>query len=557
MSRHHSLLKCLTSACFSAALIYFSSSSLAIEPRKLQQYDEGPASVGVVEHSPFLGISSEMSLWENGVVRLAYNHSGARSDITSEEIIGKLQQAFKILEGIADLDLQYVGESTASPLNFSDNVVTIGWEALGGSTIARAGPAGSVSFSTITRLGYFPNVDGSFQFNSLREGSYEVGVMVHEMMHLLGLGHSENPISIMTPLVTRYASPQADDIAALQAMYGPPDELVVPNQTVELNASPSTGTFSINESDSGLVVRRTSSSSITSFGSVDASFNARDEIFLRVNYQGASVGDTVQIYLTDPNGFVSLDSTQTLGFNSRIQFFFVEFAEAITPLSGQWRLQLGVENNPALDLTFTVEVRAIDYNQTPTATLSSNTQGNGLYNFTLTATDPDGDNLSFDWHIPGEGRLLNRSTSLSTNVTASTPVRMFATVKDDGAKKDGASSGIGFGALLSQYLLTPGAANVATYFAQEQILHIPSINVNGQTFVLNLKLTKLTGAQFKLVDFYPITSSLQASASIDLSTLVMTVPRLILQSGGANSELGSVTFDFVQGANPIKFAPRL
>lgn len=554
----HKLFRSL--AALSLFAISLIQQTLAVEPKQLEQYDEGPVAHDTVKHSPFLGISSELNLWENGVVRLAYNHSGARSDVTAQEIIGKLQEAFRIMENIADLDFQFLGETTASPLDFSDNIVTIGWEEIGGNTIARAGPAGSASFSTIRRLGYFPNVDGSFQFNSLRTGSYDVAVMIHEMMHLLGLGHSDNPVSIMTPLVTRYASPQADDIAALQAMYGPPDTLVVPNQAVQLNSAPRAG-FSIDESDSGLVVRRasaTSADSITRFSSVDANFASRDEVFLRLNYRGGAAGDTVQIYLTDPNGFVSLDSSQALGFSSRIQFFFVEFAEAITPIPGQWRVQVGIGESPAMDFTFTVDPRAIDYNQTPTAVLSSSSQGNGLYDLALTASDPEGDNLIIDWHIPGQGRLLNQAASLSTLTASTTPARMFAAVRDDGVKKDGASSGIGFGALLSQYLLTPGANNVATYYAQEQILHIPSIGINGQNFVLNLKLTELPGAQFKLVDFYPVTNSVSAaSASIDLSSLVMTVPRLILQSGGVNSELGAVTFDFVQGAAPIKFAPRL
>ncbi|MFK7863175.1 MAG: matrixin family metalloprotease [Pseudohongiellaceae bacterium] len=561
MSRFRQTLNAFRSSLIGLIGFTFAFPLTAIEPKNLTQYDLGAVSHNADRYSPFLGISTELSLWENGVVKLAYNHSGARADISAAEIIEKLQQAFTILENVADLDLQFLGESTAAPLDFSDNIVTIGWEAFGGSAIAKAGPAGSASFSTITRLGYFPNVDGSFQFNSLRDGSYDVNVMVHEMMHLLGLGHSENPVSIMTPIVTRYGSPQADDIAALQAMYGPPDNLVISNQTVELTAQARAG-FVVNESDSGLVVRRASSSNnnsnaITGFENIDASFAARDEIFLRLNYQGGVIGDTVQVYLTDPNGFISLDSSQSIRFNSRIEFYFLEFAETITPIAGEWRVQVGIAGSPTLDFTFNVEPRAKDYNQTPTATLSSSGSGNGLFNFTVAASDPEGDTLTFDWFIPGEGRLLNRGASLATNVAASTPARMFVSVKDNGIKKDGASSGIGFGALQSQYLLTPGAANVATYFAQEQVLHIPTISVNGQSFVLNLKLTKLAGAQFKLIDFYPTTSTESPSASIDLSTLVMTVPRLILQSAGVNSELGSITFDFVQGATPIKFAPRL
>lgn len=531
----------------------------AIEPNQVLQYDLGGADHNVDHFSPFLGISKELSLWENGTVKLAYNHSGARAGVNAEEIITKLQTAFQTMENLADLDFQFLGESQASPMNFSDGVVTIGWEQIGGNAIARAGPSGSASFSTIRRLGYLPNTDGSFQFNSLHSGDYAVAVMIHEMMHLLGLGHSDNPVSIMTTSVTRYDSPQADDIAALQAMYGPPDTLVVQRISVDLNSEPQSS-FALNESDSGLMVSNAGSSEINTIPSgvpIDSSFASKDEIFLRLNYSGATPGDPLQIYLTDPNGFTSLDSSYALRFDRRIEFFFIAFAEVLTSIAGEWKMQVGLGGSLIKELTFTVAEQDINFNQGPTATLSSANQGNGLTNFVLTANDPDGDNLTIDWHIPGEGILSNRAATLNTTVPATTPAKMYAAIRDDGIKKDGANSGSGFGALVSQYLVSPASANVPTYFAQEEILHIPTLLVNGQNFTLNLKLTALAGAQFKLVDFYPVANNTAASAAINLSTLELSLPRIILQNNGTNTELGRVTFDFVVGSAPIKFSPRI
>lgn len=533
----------------------FSTQLAAVEPNQLQHYDLGAVKHTVVEHSPFLGISSELSLWENGKVKLAYNHSGARADVSADEIIAKLKIAFQTLENIAGLDLEFLGESSAGQLNFSDGIVTIGWEQISGSSIARAGPSGSASFSTITRLGYLPNTDGSFQFNSLHTGEYSIGTMIHEMMHLLGLGHSDNPVSIMTPVVTRYNSPQADDIAALQAMYGPPDTLLVPNISIEVGAASQPG-FSIDDSDSGLVVRKAGQSDILDFESIDLNFANRDEIFLKLDYSGAVVNTPLQVYLTDPNGFTSLDSSYFLGFDRRTEFFFLAFAEALTPISGQWKLQVSLAGSLIKELTFNVAEKPIDFNKGPAATLSTLSQGNGLFNFNLTASDPDGDNLTIDWHIPGEGVLSNRAATLNTSVPVTTPAKMFAAIRDDGIKKDGSSSGIGFGALVSQYLVTPASPNVPTYFALEQILHIPTLSVGGQNFALNLKLTALAGSQFKLVDLYPVASG-TASASINLATLEMSLPRLILQINGVNTELANITFDFVVGSAPVKFAPRI
>jgi hypothetical protein len=372
------------------------------------------------------------------------------------------------------------------------------------------------------------------------------------------LGNSDNPISLMTPMVSRYNSPQADDIAALQAMYGPPDTQVIPNITIELSGAAQPG-FIIDESNSGLVVRRAStdgSNDIFSFGEIDSSFASRDEIFLKIDYSGAVAGSPLEVYLTDPNGFTNLDSSFVLGFTNRIQFFFLDFAEAITPIAGQWKLQVGLAGSLIKELTFNVAERLVDFNKGPTATLSTLSQGNGLFNFNLTASDPDGDNLTIDWHIPGEGVLSNRAATLNTSVPVTTPAKMFAAVRDDGIKKDGTSSGSGFGALVSQYLATPASPNVPTYFALEQILHIPSLSVGGQNFALNLKLTALAGSQFKLVDLYPVANG-TASASINLATLEMSVPRLILQINGVNTELTNITFDFVAGSAPVKFSPRI
>ncbi|MFT4814443.1 MAG: hypothetical protein ACI9WR_001757 [Paracoccaceae bacterium] len=117
------------------------------------------------------------ALWENGVVRLAYNHSGARSDISADEIITKRQTTFQTMENLAGLDFQFLGESSAEPLDFNDGIVTIGWEPITDNFIARAGPSGFGSFSTIRRLGYIPNTDGSFQFNRFHTGEYSVTTM--------------------------------------------------------------------------------------------------------------------------------------------------------------------------------------------------------------------------------------------------------------------------------------------------------------------------------------------------------------------------------------------
>lgn len=534
-----------------------SFSSLAIEPKPPQKYDDGIAGQSS-DASPFLGFSDEITLWEDGIVRLTYNHAGARSDIVAEEIIADLQRAFTIIENIADIDFQFLGTSSADPFEFNDDIVTIGWQQIGGNTIARAGPASSAFNSTITRLGYLPAVDGSFVFNTLHDSDYEIGTMVHELMHLLGIGHSDTAISIMTPLTSRYNLPQADDIAVLQAMYGPPDVFSVEATSFSLGSGGTPG-FSLDLSDSGLFVRSANASdpnALTPFQSVNNTFSSGDTFFLRLSYTGAQTNEPVQVFITDPNGFTSAENEITLSFANGSSTSSIGFASEFLALEGDWTVSIGVRGNLATQFGFSVGAELDSSNKNPTAALTATPTSNGQYSLSINASDPEGDAITIDWHIPGEGRFLNNGPTFNTSVSVSTPIRAFAAVRDNGIKKDGSSSGDGFGALLSQHLVTPAQDNIPTYFVQEQFLHIPSLLINGQSFGVNFELTALTGAQFKLLDIFASSNS-QATSTIDLSTAVLTIPRIIILDNGATSEFQNLQFDLVPGSNPIKFALRL
>ena len=539
-----------------AFLASFSQSLIAVEPNSFLNYDDGMVIHGTAA-SPFLGSGPSITLWEKGVVKIAYNHANARSDVSATQIMSDLQKAFAILEGVADLDFQFLGESSADPMDFNDDIVVVGWEQIGGSTIARAGPASAGFASTVKRLGYLPAVDGSFTFNSLHQSGYEVATMIHELMHLVGVGHSDTPVSIMTPAVSRYDLPQADDIAVLQAMYGPPDEFKLAQPAVTLAETTSSG-INIDVPDSGLKVRPANAADANTLNDVsliDSSFSDQDELFYRLSYSGAAVGETVEIFVTDPNGYTNLSRTSTLEFSSRITFLFVGFAKEITPIAGDWTIDIGVSGGLVQRLILPVAAGLDSSNKNPIAALVASPLSGSQFNLTVNAQDPEGDALNFAWHIPGEGEFLNSNSSITTSLPITNPVRALAAIRDSGVKRDGSSSGNGFGALLSQYLATPAQDNVPTYFGEEEILHIPSILIGGSSFTVNLKLTKLAGIQFKFIEFFPAQTQ-NATASIDLTTGVLTIPRVIVRAGGVDSEFSNLSFDLVGNANPIRFTLR-
>lgn len=542
----------LATAVFSS----FSPSLFAVEPNSFLYYDDGMV-VHTTEASPYLGSGSAITLWEKGVVKIAYNHSGARSDIDAQQIMSDLQRAFAILEGVAELDFQFLGESSADPKDFDDNVVVVGWEQIGGSTIARAGPASAGFFSTVQRLGYLPAVDGSFTFNSLHDSDYTLSTMIHELMHLLGVGHSDTPVSIMTPAVSRYDLPQADDIAVLQAMYGPPDEFKLEQTGVTLSDSTSSS-INVDLADSGLRVRPANASNPDTLSEVlriDSSFTDEDELFYRLSYAGATVGETVEIFVTDPNGNTNLSRTSTLQFTNRITFLFVGFAKEITPIAGDWTIDIGVNGGLIQRLVIPVDEGLDSSNQNPVASLVATPLDGGRFSLTANAQDPEGDALNFAWHIPGEGEFLNSNATFLTSSAITGPIRVLSAIRDAGVKRDGASSGNGFGALLSQYLVIPAEDNIPTYFGEEEILHIPSVLIEGVSFAINFKLTRLAGIQFKFIELLPAQTQ-GASSSIDLTTGILTIPRLIVRAGGVDSDFTNLSLQLVGSANPIRFALR-
>ena len=103
----------------------FSQTLFAVKLDSLLHYDDGMV-VHTSEAAPFLGSGTAITLWEKGIIKIAYNHAGARSDISAAQIITDLQKAFTILEGVAELDFQFLCESNASPMNLNDDIVVVG-----------------------------------------------------------------------------------------------------------------------------------------------------------------------------------------------------------------------------------------------------------------------------------------------------------------------------------------------------------------------------------------------------------------------------------------------
>ena len=166
--------------------------------------------------------------WTNGVVRWRYNDSGRNASVigasTAAETIATLQAAQAKWTAACNVQFIYEGTTTAvpTPLNMSggnlDNISTVGWTALPGSTTGVAG----IAYSGSPPL---PIVEGDIAYTNVFSHNLSVTAL-HETGHLLGIDHSDFQNVVMSgPPLTNYVSLstlQPDDIAACVFLYGAP-----------------------------------------------------------------------------------------------------------------------------------------------------------------------------------------------------------------------------------------------------------------------------------------------------------------------------------------------
>lgn len=507
--------------------------------------------------SEFVGGSPSFGRFPDGVVRMSYNHAGAPADTSIAEVEAVLRKSFATIEGIADIKFDYSGVSADPEADAANNRVVIAWFTREGNTLATAGPATSLDPDAFIRLGYFPYVSGSLDFNS-NFGDPTVSTTVHELIHLLGLAHSDNPVSIMRPEDSRFNEPQADDIAALQAMYGPPDILTVPNLAITLDTAPVSGGLVVNTAASQFLlgaVSGTDGFTEAPVTTIAAGAVSESIVTFQLAHSGTVSDPALAVYLTDPNGHTNLLTNSSLDLAGGNTFISIESYEILAAIAGDWVVTVGNGGRQIGRFTLPVDVIASPDNKNPVAALTKTSIGNNQFNLALTASDPDGDALKFSWNIPGQGEISDAAATLNVTATSPNPVIAFAQVQDAGIKRtnEGPET-TGFGALFSRYIVLPAEENTPTYYAQEKILHIPTLNAGGLIITANFKLTALPGVVFKLVEFDPLSSFTgTAGASVDLSTGVLNMPSIIVSDNGATSAIPNVTLRLDSTSQPIKF----
>jgi hypothetical protein len=374
--------------------------------------------------SALLGISSTFGRWTS-TINLVYDPDGAPARFAdSSKVVGLINEAIGQWELVSGVNFVMTGVDASAPDDDfpgakADGLIRIFWGDAGGAA-GRAGP----NFGPYdTALGYYPYEDGDLELNqddSIWDSDFElVNVLVHEMGHVLGLGHSENPGSIMYADPYNFlAYPREDDIRAVQVLYGAPAVPLDPAKLVsdwvykppaESPASVTQYLFKANQFvDKNAFISAGGGNPITS---LDAS--ASDSNFVRLNTGGlgnfnnsADINIAATLIAVDPSGYVytKRDWQLTCDAGKACGGGFFSFAETavIKTIPGTWVIYVVDEaaNHLLLSLSLLVDTTT-SYNKAPTGSVSVTAAGQTSATFTLSAQDAENHLITAIWHPPG------------------------------------------------------------------------------------------------------------------------------------------------------------
>lgn len=360
-----------------------------------------------------LGIGSTFGRWNDGVVPIAYNPAGAPAvfDGANQAYFENLlQEAMAEIEGAAGVDFDYQGTTSALVSTSTDDLVVIAWEDIGGA----AGTAGPSFYNCagIFADGYCRYLDGTVRFNNNGSIDWDTGiteytdrefkqVAVHELLHLLGIGHSEKQESIM------YADPytnlnhlRPDDIDALRSLYGRP----LTESLAGIYVPPADGTPLSNSWIAAFSDFNTPISTID--GTEDPSDFAAMVWFIPNPTTDPSV-----LLVTDPRGYYYRapidDRTCTSGGSCGLVLTFARM-EALHTFPGTWTVRVLI--NDLVVATETVEVTTSPtYNEAPDSYMKTTVlrgQAPLRVDMTLNVTgDDENDLVDATWHLPGTGEI--------------------------------------------------------------------------------------------------------------------------------------------------------
>ena len=384
---------------------------------------------------PALGISNTFGRWTD-VIRLGYNPQGATAAFAdSQKFLALLTEATAIWSRVSGVRFEILPAGNYpvdhnNPQSFRDGIVAVYWTHSANSFAAQAGPRAGAYNET---LGYFPYTDGFVLMNSsCTSATCESGmtsVLVHELGHLLGLGHSDTPDSIMYANPYTYLRyPRTDDIRAVQVMYGAPANPVDPLKSLsewQFFPPPAASTgktqflFKDNQNSrvtsDAMLVLSTQAQFDQALTVVTA--NTPDDAWVRLfaplgNFNNqADIEIPVQVVVVDPSGYEYRRDNWQLSCRARSACFstfsFIQ-TSVIKYIPGEWTIyvvenpQLVTAPELLLMLSLTVQTTPL-FNNPPMANVEiAAGESPGSVRVRVLGSDLERHALKAIWHLPGQ-----------------------------------------------------------------------------------------------------------------------------------------------------------
>ncbi|MBF0341671.1 MAG: matrixin family metalloprotease [Magnetococcales bacterium] len=398
---------------------------------------------------PYLGISSPFGRW-NTTIPWVYNPTGAPALFSdSAKVVAMIQETMAEWAGVCGVKFSYQGIDNARKDVTSDQMVAVIWGNTNGAA-AFAGPSRTWTTGSDRPLGYDPFTDGSVvispdydwsqgqQLSASQSETLFKKVIIHEIGHLIGLGHSDNPVSLM------YANPyngiahlMPDDIAAGQAYYGPSG-----NPATPATYTPPATTTTLFTSSQFYLDSTGKDSPVTTL--TDATPD-NDLFNIKLTLEG-SHNHAIILVVTDPSGYAIQETTSAFTCqNLQICYrtYSIGYTNVLKKVSGTYHVYVIADGLLADHHTFAVNTNFV-WNRPPNATLTLNaTSGQPPLSVkaTVSATDPENNTISLSWHIPGQGTLQETgfSGSATRTLTFDTPGEyvLFAVLDDNSSRYSG------------------------------------------------------------------------------------------------------------------------
>jgi len=382
----------------------------------------------------FLGISSDFGRWESGLIRWGYNPTNAPAAYSdASNTVAIIQRAMDEWSNVSGLQFEFQGASSGwDSENRDDQVVAVTWSGtLDQSVLGQAGPRWSTSDSDYQGRGYPFYSDGSFYLNLTSDWDDDKleSTTLHELGHLIGLGHSDNPDSVM------YANPynhlrhlRNDDISAVQVLYGKPTQLqrVAPEGlTTVVRDERITATAKIPASgENSEVVLFSDDASATTVVISSVHAGAAPEFVWGVFADDERVQHTYDRIYTDPQGYQYESSPHVVDCNPPVGASGTCFltvtgsltADILRTQPGTWSIDLRLSGVTKHRMQIEVADDLV-WNQAPQGRLQLD-QAINFAAMSVTAqldvSDSESDPVSATWHYPG---LSTAPTSLTADAS--------------------------------------------------------------------------------------------------------------------------------------------